>query len=100
MAPNLIDRIRSSSPTTQPSAADVEWFLKQPLQSSPAAAPASVGGRRRRASLALVLREVDGRVEMLVIKRTVSPRYAVLPFSEANKKMQHLNTNKAKPPDP
>ncbi len=73
MAPNLIDGLRSSSLATHLSPAEVEWFVQQPhRQSAPTTAPA--GGKRRRASLALVLREVEGRVELLVIKRTVSPR--------------------------
>lgn len=73
MAPNLIDRLRSSSLATETCPADVEWFLQQPhRQSAQTTAPAV--GTRRRASLALVLREMEGRVEMLVIKRTVSPR--------------------------
>lgn len=42
-----------------------------------AAATATGGGlpvRSRRASLSLVLREVEGKVEMLVIKRAANPR--------------------------
>lgn len=59
-----------------------EWFdlrVRPGLASAPAGESAAdvAGGvpvRSRRASLSLVLREVEGKVEMLVIKRAVNPR--------------------------
>lgn len=87
---NLVERLRCSSTLRQPSLLEREWFdLRAPpgLESAPAgdsagatagatagAIAAGVRVRSRRASLSLLLREVEGKVEMLVIKRVVNPR--------------------------
>ncbi|CAM9269204.1 unnamed protein product [Ectocarpus fasciculatus] len=83
MAPanDLVDRLRSSSKLRQPTPTEAAWFGlqvragKDTCSSVPAVdSAAGVTVRPRCASLSLILREVDGKVEMLVIKRAVSLR--------------------------
>ncbi|CAN0043710.1 unnamed protein product [Ectocarpus sp. 6 AP-2014] len=80
MAPanDLVDRLRSSSKLRQPTPTETAWFSLQARagkDSVPAVdSAARVSVRLRCASLSLILREVDGKVEMLMIKRAVSLR--------------------------
>lgn len=77
MKPNLIDSLRCS-PTLQPPAATelATWFGAQQPQSAQgdSSDDTAVRVRPRRASLSLVLRQVEGEVQMLAIKRAVSLR--------------------------
>lgn len=77
MPNDLIARLRCSPTLGEPSALDKDWFN---LQSRPSPVPRAddrvrARPRPRRASLSLVLREIEeGKVEMLVIKRAANPR--------------------------
>ncbi|CAM9922570.1 unnamed protein product [Scytosiphon promiscuus] len=74
---NLVDKLRCSTLLRQPSVSETKWFN---LQDRPGLHPVPSGdsvpavSRPRCASLALVLREENGKVEMLVIKRATSLR--------------------------
>lgn len=75
MEANLIDRLRCSPILRRPSSPELAtWFGEAEGDSTEH--PVQV--RPRRASLSLVLRQVEGEVEMLVIKRAVSLRCDIL----------------------
>lgn len=82
MKPNLIDRLRCSPTLRQPSstelatwAGDATWAGEaQPVSAAHGDSNDSVRVRPRCASLSLVLRQVEGEVQVLIIKRAVSLR--------------------------
>ena len=76
MPNDLIARLRCSSTLGKPSVQDKDWFNLQSGQSPVPRAGDRVSARPRprRASVSLVLRETEGKVEMLVIKRATNPR--------------------------
>lgn len=81
----LIQRLKSSSTLRSLGDLDKDWFCSSERRANLLADGSnSNSARRRRASIALILREVggsacdggQGRVEMLVIKRALRPRWA------------------------
>lgn len=77
----LVERLKSS-PTLRPlGELDKDWFYSSSRPAGALLGDDGQNGAKRKASIALVLREVEGRdgggrssVEMLVIKRAVRPR--------------------------
>lgn len=73
MSSGFVNGLKTSATLRSPTALDEEWFNGD-RESRTQAISVERGARPRAAALALVLREVDGKVEMLVIKRATNPR--------------------------
>ncbi|CAM9988882.1 unnamed protein product [Hapterophycus canaliculatus] len=74
---SLVDKLRCSTILRQPSCAEAEWFdlrVRPGLDTTSTGDPVPALPKPRCASLSLVLREENGKVEMLVIKRATSLR--------------------------
>lgn len=78
---DFVENLKCSSTLQPPDERDKDWFEREVRSTSmlfeevnKGSVPSSGGARPRCASLSLILRNVEGKVDMLVIKRATNPR--------------------------